>query len=331
MRQIAAGLVVRGPDRVDLRRTRSETSRRRCSDWPHRTTTVSVVTDQVGQPTWTGDLAARIVELVTSDAPAGNYHGTNAVQASWYDFTRRAESTPNSGSTRTACCCRPTVRRSCARSPSAYSVLGHDGWSRAGLEPMRDWRGPLSPPCAPGALTRVTDAHPNVTPSTPGLATLGRERHQDRLHGRGRRGGGVLHRRQVDECPTRVRSMNPLWLVLAFLSVVVALLLSMLSWIVVWPAFGIRLPLLRGGRVFFVSQLGKYLPPAPCGRSPPMRRWPARSAWRSRRRSCCRSSRCWCRSPPASAWRVCSCRSSTCTCSRTTGGCRSSAWRSWSA
>jgi len=63
-----------------------------------------------------------------------------------------------------------------------------------------------------------------------------------------------------DEVSDAVRSMNPVWLVLAFLSVVAALLLSMLSWIVVWPAFGIRLPLLRGGRVFFVSQLGKYLP-----------------------------------------------------------------------
>lgn len=62
------------------------------------------------------------------------------------------------------------------------------------------------------------------------------------------------------EVSDAVASMNPVWLVLAFLAVVVALLLSMLSWIVVWPAFGIHLPLVRGGRVFFVSQLGKYLP-----------------------------------------------------------------------
>jgi len=62
------------------------------------------------------------------------------------------------------------------------------------------------------------------------------------------------------EVSDAVASMNPVWLVLAFLAVIVALVLSMLSWIVVWPAFGIRLPVLRGGRVFFVSQLGKYLP-----------------------------------------------------------------------
>lgn len=72
--------------------------------------------------------------------------------------------------------------------------------------------------------------------------------------------GGLYIAGKWDEVSDAVRSMNPLWLVLAFLSVVVALVLSMLSWIVVWPAFGVRLPVLRGGRVFFVSQLGKYLP-----------------------------------------------------------------------
>ena len=38
--------------------------------------TFSVVADQVGQPTWTLDLAHRIVALVDADAPAGVYHGT---------------------------------------------------------------------------------------------------------------------------------------------------------------------------------------------------------------------------------------------------------------
>jgi dTDP-4-dehydrorhamnose reductase len=39
---------------------------------------------------------------------------------------------------------RPTVRHSCAppRVP-AYSVLGHSGWARAGLAPLRDWRDAL--------------------------------------------------------------------------------------------------------------------------------------------------------------------------------------------
>ncbi|PZE84978.1 dTDP-4-dehydrorhamnose reductase [Curtobacterium sp. MCBD17_032] len=113
--------------------------------------TVSVVTDQVGQPTWTGDLAARIVELVESGAPAGTYHGTNAGQASWFDFTRAIYSELGLDPERvlptdSAAFVRPAPR-------PAYSVLGHDGWARAGLAPMRDWREALSAAVQAGALT----------------------------------------------------------------------------------------------------------------------------------------------------------------------------------
>ena len=110
--------------------------------------TVSVVTDQVGQPTWTGDLAARIVELVDADAPAGIYHGTNSGQGSWYDFTKAifAENGLDPDRvlpTDSAAFVRPAPR-------PAYSVLGHDGWSRAGLAPMREWREALHAATAAG-------------------------------------------------------------------------------------------------------------------------------------------------------------------------------------
>src|SRR5690606_7014311 len=49
---------------------------------------VSVVADQIGQPTWTRDLAAQIVALLDADAPAGTYHGTNSGEGSWYDFAQ---------------------------------------------------------------------------------------------------------------------------------------------------------------------------------------------------------------------------------------------------
>lgn len=55
-------------------------------------------------------------------------------------------------------------------------------------------------------------------------------------------------------------TVNPLFIVLAVVFVVIALLFSMLSWLVVWPAFQVHLPVLHGARVFFVSQIGKYLP-----------------------------------------------------------------------
>jgi dTDP-4-dehydrorhamnose reductase len=104
--------------------------------------TWSVVDDQLGQPTWTADLAARIVELVDVGAPAGIYHGTNSGQATWYEFARAVleESgldpdriTPTDSSSFV----RPAPRPS-------YSVLGHGAWAAAGLAEMRDWREALA-------------------------------------------------------------------------------------------------------------------------------------------------------------------------------------------
>lgn len=47
-----------------------------------------VVADQVGSPTWTGDLARAIIELLPLLKPenAGIYHYTNSGVTSWYDF-----------------------------------------------------------------------------------------------------------------------------------------------------------------------------------------------------------------------------------------------------
>lgn len=111
---------------------------------------VSVVDDQVGQPTWTADLARQLVLLADSDAPAGVYHGTNGGQGSWYDFARatfqeagldpaKVEPTDSSQFI------RPAPR-------PAYSVLGHDAWSRAGLDPMRDWRAALHDAASSGVF-----------------------------------------------------------------------------------------------------------------------------------------------------------------------------------
>jgi dTDP-4-dehydrorhamnose reductase len=47
-----------------------------------------VVSDQVGSPTWTGDLARAIAQLISQLSPDihGIYHYTNSGVASWYDF-----------------------------------------------------------------------------------------------------------------------------------------------------------------------------------------------------------------------------------------------------
>ncbi|WP_026851448.1 dTDP-4-dehydrorhamnose reductase [Glaciibacter superstes] len=110
--------------------------------------TWGVVDDQLGQPTWTHDLAEQLVRLVDSDAPAGIYHGTNSGQATWLEFARAVLVTQGLDPERitptdSSAFVRPAPRPS-------YSVLGHDAWAAAGLTPMRDWREALDAANAQG-------------------------------------------------------------------------------------------------------------------------------------------------------------------------------------
>lgn len=112
--------------------------------------TVSVVDDQVGQPTWTSDLAAQIVTLVDSGAPAGVYHGTNSGRASWFEFARAVFEGAGLDPARVLPTDSSAFVRPAAR-PS-FSVLGHAAWSGAGLAPMRDWREALADAQAEGVF-----------------------------------------------------------------------------------------------------------------------------------------------------------------------------------
>jgi dTDP-4-dehydrorhamnose reductase len=112
--------------------------------------TVSVVTDQVGQPTWTLDLAKQIVALLETGATSGIHNGTASGEASWYDFARAIFSVCRLDPDRV----RPTDSSQFVRPAPrpAYSVLGHDSWQRVGLNPLRDWRLALDDAVAHGVL-----------------------------------------------------------------------------------------------------------------------------------------------------------------------------------
>ncbi len=104
----------------------------------HERGALQVVDDQVGQPTWTRDLAELMVRLVVADAPAGTWHATSGGQVSWFEFARAVVETaglsPDIVSpTDSAAFQRPAPR-------PAYSVLGHDRLAEAGIEPIGDWR-----------------------------------------------------------------------------------------------------------------------------------------------------------------------------------------------
>ncbi|MFJ4834309.1 dTDP-4-dehydrorhamnose reductase [Streptomyces sp. NPDC088747] len=108
--------------------------------------TLDVVDDQRGQPTWTADLADRLVRLgrgaLAGTAPAGVYHGTSGGETTWFGLTRAVFEQLGADPDRV----RPTTSEAFVRPAPrpAYSVLGHDRWTAAGIEPIRDWREALA-------------------------------------------------------------------------------------------------------------------------------------------------------------------------------------------
>lgn len=99
--------------------------------------TLDVVDDQRGQPTWSMDVARSIAGLVRADAPAGVYHATNSGETTWFGLARAVFAHLGLDPSRV----RPTTTDRFPRPAPrpAYSVLGHDGWARAGLAPPRPW------------------------------------------------------------------------------------------------------------------------------------------------------------------------------------------------
>jgi dTDP-4-dehydrorhamnose reductase len=116
---------------------------------------VPVLTDQRGQPTWTVDLARRIVEVITVNAAPGIYHATNSGAASRFEFAQEIFRLAGLDPARVVPAAGDAFVRPAPR--PAYSVLGHSAWLRAGLTPMRSW------------ITALEDAanHGVVVPARP--------------------------------------------------------------------------------------------------------------------------------------------------------------------
>lgn len=99
---------------------------------------LTVVDDQHGQPTWTRDLAEQTVRMLDAGVRSATLHGTNSGATTWHGFARAiVENLGGDPSVVTPTDSTRFVRP--ARRP-ANSVLGHDGWARVGLSPMRPWR-----------------------------------------------------------------------------------------------------------------------------------------------------------------------------------------------
>jgi dTDP-4-dehydrorhamnose reductase len=96
---------------------------------------VTVVTDQVGSPTWTGHLAEALVELAERRGDTGTFHAAGAGACSWYELA--VEVFARAG---LRCRVLPTTAERFARPAPrpAYSVLGTEREATPILPPWQD-------------------------------------------------------------------------------------------------------------------------------------------------------------------------------------------------
>lgn len=102
---------------------------------------LSLVSDQVGRPTFTFDLAQALVTLLDVNA-YGIFHVTNSGQASWFEFAREIFQAAGKDNIEL----RPILSeqfRSAAKRP-AYSVLDNSRFAALGIPLLPDWRDSLT-------------------------------------------------------------------------------------------------------------------------------------------------------------------------------------------
>lgn len=105
--------------------------------------TITVVTDQVGSPTYTVDLAAGLLELAgaTAGVPAGIYHLTNAGTCTKREQAQAVFEEVGADPARVLATTSDAFPSPAPR--PAYSVLSGAAWAAAGLTPLRSWRDSL--------------------------------------------------------------------------------------------------------------------------------------------------------------------------------------------
>jgi dTDP-4-dehydrorhamnose reductase len=97
---------------------------------------LTVVTDQIGSPTYAADLAEGITHLVGHEA-TGTLHLTNSGSCSWFALARAIAAEVGADPARIQPITSAELALPAPR--PAYSVLAHAAWCALGLPPMRPW------------------------------------------------------------------------------------------------------------------------------------------------------------------------------------------------
>lgn len=104
--------------------------------------TVAFIADQHGSPTWSRDLAAGLIALARSQAPAGTYHCTNAGETTWHGLAQAVFAELGADPARVLPITSDAYPTPASR--PAYSVLSSRAWDEAGLPAMQGWREALA-------------------------------------------------------------------------------------------------------------------------------------------------------------------------------------------
>lgn len=101
---------------------------------------LKVVNDQMGSPTYAGELAEMILNLITTDA-YGTYHGTCTGETSWYAFAVKIFEL--AGLSQRVIPVSTKEYGSSTRRP-AYSVLENKKYPQLGFQPLKNWEAALA-------------------------------------------------------------------------------------------------------------------------------------------------------------------------------------------
>ncbi len=104
--------------------------------------TVQVVDDQTGSPTWSRELADRLVALAGSDVAAGTLHAAGHGATTWHGLARAVFEELGADPARVLPVPTDLLARPAPR--PAWSVLSSRAWDAAGLPPLSPWREALT-------------------------------------------------------------------------------------------------------------------------------------------------------------------------------------------
>lgn len=116
---------------------------------------IFVVDDQIGSPTFTSDLAERVIECVDLSIPFGTYHFSNSGSTSWFDFAVKIFELNHADPARIQ---RISSSKYYSKTPRPRnSVLSNECWSAYGFEMNRHWSNALSE-CIPQIILELKKA-----------------------------------------------------------------------------------------------------------------------------------------------------------------------------